>query len=71
MTDLTDLWDERDRRYAVRRHNGVIAPLTPAEESSIRAYRLSETKALPPVERDRALDALAAWTPPVIRDFTQ
>lgn len=72
MTAVASLlahWHERDQRYGVRRHLGDIAPLTEAEQSSIRAYRYSEVLLLPEKDQPRALAALTSWTAPVIKEF--
>jgi hypothetical protein len=67
--ELVKLWQDRDRRYAVRRHHGRTAPLMPAEQDSIRAWRLHEISLLPSDDRPAALAVLSAWRAPVVNDF--
>lgn len=63
---LMATWDERDARYAIRRHHGATAPLTPDEVDSVIANRREEANALPTRDRSVALAALSQWRAPAV-----
>ena len=64
--DLIAKWDERDRRYSVRKVSGFAAPLTEAEETAVKMFRRLETQDLHPDEQEIALRAIANWHPPLV-----
>ena len=60
--ELFDLWDERDRRYRLRKHS---LPLD--DVASIRGFRLREVDLLATdTDRQVALARLATWRPPLV-----
>jgi len=61
---LLKAWEQRDRRYAVRRTLRALAPLSEREEAAVRANRRLEIFELRPSDRAAALEALGRWAPP-------
>lgn len=62
--ELLALWDERDKRYAIRRAGSRTLPLSEREAESVRAFRYDEVEALPLEHRLIPSQVLVRWEPP-------
>ena len=69
MSELEELrarWDERDRRYSMRKQGGLALPLSDDEQFAIRTWRYQEANALQPGQSEFATAEVFAWSPPMV-----
>jgi len=64
LLKLLKAWEQRDRRYAVRKAGRITAPLSVAEQDAVRLNRKGEVALLSPSDRERALNVLDRWVAP-------
>ena len=69
MSELEELrarWDERDRRYSMRKQGGLALPLTDDEQFAIRTWRYQEAAMLPDSQSPIAVSTVREWSPPMV-----
>ena len=63
--ELYKAWDERDRRYSVRKGISGYIALSEAEIDAVKSWRRKEIDLLPPDERSTAWGVFHRWEPPL------